>query len=147
MNRSMARQTFAALWSRIPGVAAVTPVVRLCAELSAIPGVATGRSRFGTGHTPAWRVCGREFAHLHSETLLDLRLPRAAQLRPRANPRAHFRAGASQWLEMESHSEHDVSEILVFAKEAAAAAGPGQVMPSRSTRSTARMRRTVQTGT
>jgi hypothetical protein len=54
--------------------------------------------------------------------LLDLRLPRAAQLRLRTDPRAHFRAGASQWLEMEFHSERDVSDLLVFAKEAAAAA-------------------------
>ncbi len=100
----------------------MTPVARLCAELSAMPGVATGRSRFGTGQTLAWRVAGREFAHLHSETLLDLRLPRASQLRLRTDPRAHFRAGASQWLEMEFHSELDVSDLLVFAKEAAAAA-------------------------
>jgi hypothetical protein len=54
--------------------------------------------------------------------LLDLRLPRAAQLRLRTDPRARFRARASQWIEMEFHSERDVSDILVFAKEAAAAA-------------------------
>jgi hypothetical protein len=100
----------------------MTPVARLCAELSAIPGVATGRSRFGTGQMRAWRVGGREFAHLHSETLLDLRLPRAAQLRLRTDPRAHFRAGASQRLEMEFHSERDVGDLLVFAKGAGAAA-------------------------
>src|SRR5271169_5199361 len=100
----------------------MTPVDHLCAALSAIPGVDTTRSRFGTGHRLAWRIAGREFAHLHSETLLDPRLPRAAHSRLRNDPRAHFRAGASQWLELEFHSKCDVDILLVFAREAAAAA-------------------------
>jgi|SRR5271155_3977003 len=94
----------------------MTPVARLCAALSAIPGVTTGRSRFGAGQTPAWRVCPFALGDV-----AHLRLPRAAQLRLGTDPRAQFRAGASQWLEMEFHSERDVSDFLVFAKEAAAA--------------------------
>jgi hypothetical protein len=94
---------------------------QLCAALSAIPGVETARSRFGSGANAAWKVAGREFAHLHSETLLDLRLPRAHQERHRVDDRAHFRARASEWVELEFHSEQDVLDLLALAQVAAAA--------------------------
>ncbi len=95
----------------------MTPIARLCSELSAIPGVAIGRSRFGTGQTLAWRVADRSLRICtRRRWLLDLRLPRAGQLHLRTDPRAHFRAGASQWLEMEFDSEHDVSDLLVLAR-------------------------------
>ena len=100
----------------------MNPVDKLGAALSSIPGTEATQSRFGSGRKPAWRVAGCEFAHLHSDTLLDLRLPRAAQQRLRTDPRAHFRTGASQWLELEFHSEQDVDDLLVLAREAAAAA-------------------------
>ena len=94
----------------------------LCAALSAIPGVKVGRSRFGSGSNPAWRVAGHEFAHLHSASLIDLRLPRPLQAKLRADPRAHFRTGRSEWLELEFHSPDDVAEIAALARQAAAAA-------------------------
>jgi hypothetical protein len=103
---------------------ATTPVERLCAALSAFPGVDTTRSRFGSGQRLAWRIAGREFAHLHSETLIDLRLPRAVQARLRSDARAHFRAGASQWLELEFQCQRDVEDLLVLARKAAAAVWP-----------------------
>ena len=33
----------------------------------------------GSHRNPAWSVSGREFAHLHTDDLIDLRLPRAIQ--------------------------------------------------------------------
>jgi hypothetical protein len=96
---------------------------RLCAALSAIPGVEAGSSRFGSGSNPAWRVAGREFAHLHSASLIDLRLPRSLRAKLGADPRVHFRAGRSEWLELEFHSSADVTMVVALAREAAAAAG------------------------
>lgn len=95
---------------------------RLYAALSAIPGVEMGRSRFGSGNRPAWRVAGREFAHLHSASLIDLRLPRPLQAKLRTDPCAHFRSGRSEWLEFEFHSAPDIEKIAALAREAAAAA-------------------------
>jgi hypothetical protein len=94
----------------------------LCAALSAISDVEIGRSRFGSSSNPAWRVAGREFAHLHSASLIDLRVPRTLQAKLRSDPRAHFRTGKSEWVELEFHSQTDVAEIASLAEEAAAAA-------------------------
>jgi Family of unknown function (DUF5519) len=94
----------------------------LQARLSALPGVACARSRFGAGGRPAWRIGAREFAHLHSDTLLDLRLPKAVQAGLHGDPRAHFRAGRSQWVELEFRSEEDVTDLVVLAQQALAAA-------------------------
>jgi hypothetical protein len=88
---------------------------RLCEALRALPGVVEGHSRFGTGRNRAWTIDGREFAHLHSESLLDLRLPRAAQRALRGDARARFRAAASEWVELEFHSESDVARIAALA--------------------------------
>ena len=99
------------------------PSAALCVAISAIPGVEVAKSRFGSGSHPAWRVAGREFAHLHSASRIDLRLPRSLQVKLRADPRAHFRTGRSEWLELEFHSSTDVSDIAALAREAAAAAG------------------------
>jgi len=95
---------------------------RLSAALSAIPRVEVGRSRFGSGNIPAWRVGSLEFAHLHSASRIDLRLPRSLQATLRDDPRAHFRAGKSEWLELEFHSTADVTAIAALARKAAAAA-------------------------
>ena len=96
----------------------ISPIDLLRAGLSAISGVELTTSRFGSGTNSAWRIGGREFAHLHSATLLDLRLPRSVQSRLRADPRAHFRAARSEWLEFEFHTEQDVSDLLALAREA-----------------------------
>jgi hypothetical protein len=102
------------------------PSVALCAAISAIPRVEVAWSRFGSGNRRAWRVAGREFAHLHSASRIDLRLPRSLQAKLRADPRAHFRKGKSDWLELEFHLPTDVSDIAALAREAAAAAGTGR---------------------
>jgi hypothetical protein len=74
-------------------------VDRLCEALGALPGVTGG----------------------HSPSLLDLRLPRRLQSTLRADPRARFRAGASEWLELEFRSPADVARIAALAAMAARA--------------------------
>jgi hypothetical protein len=95
-----------------------------------LPGVEAGNSRFGTADRPAWNVSGHEFAHLHSDDRVDLRLPRAVQARLKADPLAHFRSGRSEWLEFEFHTESDVQHLIALAREAWAAARMGSAPSS-----------------
>ncbi len=99
----------------------MSPVQQMCVELSRLPDVEESPSRFGTHRNPAWSVDGREFAHLHADDLLDLRLPRDVQARLRDDPKAHFRGGASEWLEFEFHTVEDVAHLAALAQEAWAA--------------------------
>ena len=104
----------------------MSPTQRLRAELSQLPDVDQSLSRFGSHRNPAWSVSGREFAHLHADDLLDLRLPRAIQARLRSDPKARFRSATSEWLEFEFHSIDDVAHLAVLARAAwAAAKGAG----------------------
>ena len=101
----------------------MSPTESLSLALRSLPGVEQTRSRFDkrSGRL-AWRVDRREFAHLHADDLIDLRLPRPVQERVRDDPRARFRASRSEWLEFEFHTEQDVEELLALAHEAWAAA-------------------------
>lgn len=92
-------------------------VERLRAALRSIPGVVQGRSRFGSGRNAAWRIGAREFAHLHADHLLDLRLPPRLQARLRGDPRAHFRRSRSAWVELEFHTARDVADLVALARE------------------------------
>ena len=100
----------------------MSPVEQLCAALSGLPGTAQHPSRFGSRQNTAWSVAGREFAHLHADDQLDLRLPRAVQAGLCGDPRAHFRKSASQWLEFEFHSPEDVAHLATIARIAWGAA-------------------------
>ncbi len=91
-------------------------------ELSRLTDVEQCQSRFWSQQNPAWAVSGREFAHLHSDALLDLRLPRAIQKTLRADPRAHFRDSTSEWLELEFHTIEDVAHLAMLARKAWVAA-------------------------
>lgn len=104
----------------------MTPVEALCAAMSGLPGVTLARSRFGSRKNVAWRIDGREFAHLHSESLLDLRLPRAVQARLRDDPRAHFRKRPSEWLELEFRAPCDVTDLVALAQQAAGLRAQGK---------------------
>jgi len=97
----------------------MSPAESLSLALRALPGVEQTRSRFGKARQLAWRVNGREFAHLHAD---DLIRPSPSAGSTRADPRAHFRSSKSEWLEFEFHSERHVAELVVFASEAWAAA-------------------------
>ena len=100
----------------------MSPTKQIRDALSALPGVAEGPSRFGSHRNRAWSVAGREFAHLHADDLVVLRLPHPIQAGLRADPRAHFRKAASEWLEFEFHTPEDVAHVTTLAREAWAAA-------------------------
>ena len=100
----------------------MNPTEQLHRALAGLPGVELVRSRFGAAGLPAWRVAGREFAHLHADDLLDLRLPRVVQARLKSDPLAHFRAARSEWLEFEFHTEIEARHVIALAREAWAAA-------------------------
>jgi hypothetical protein len=100
----------------------MSPIEQLHVALSGLPGVEQARSRFGAVGGPAWRVAGREFAHLHADDLVDLRLPREVQARLRSDPLVHFRAARSEWLELEFHTEAELQHVIALAREAWAAA-------------------------
>ena len=100
----------------------VNPIYQLRQAMSALPDTEQKPSRFGSHKNAAWSVRGREFAHLHSDNLLDLRLPRAAQAGLRSDPKAHFRKSASEWIELEFHTAEDVAHIAELAREAWTAA-------------------------
>ena len=100
----------------------MSPVQLLRIELSRLPDVKQSPSRFGSHQNPAWSVSGREFAHLHADHLLDLRLPRAVQAEHRSDPKAHFRGAPSEWLEFEFHTMDDVAELAKLVRVAWAAA-------------------------
>ena len=100
----------------------MSPTDQLCQALSDLPDTEQNPSRFGSHRNAAWSVRGREFAHLHADHLLDLRLPRAAQAGLRSDPKAHFRKSASEWIELEFHTAEDVAHIAELAREAWTAA-------------------------
>ena len=100
----------------------MSPVEQLRAALAGLPGVQESSSRFGAPGRPAWSVSGREFAHLHADDLLDLRLPHAVQSGIRGDPRARFRKARSEWLEFEFHTSEDVAHVVSLARQAWAAA-------------------------
>ena len=95
----------------------MSPLEQLRLALSRFPGIEQSVSRFG-GRGRAWSVAGREFAHLHADHLLDLRLPRRIQATLRSDPRAHFRKSASEWIELEFHTAEDVAHLAALAREA-----------------------------
>ena len=94
----------------------------LAARIAALPGVHEGTSRFGPTSKTAWFIAGREFAHLHADDLLDLRLPRAVQSSVKGDPRAHFRKSRSEWLEFEFHHPQDVEFLVALVHHAWASA-------------------------
>jgi Luciferase len=100
----------------------MSPVEQLRQVLSGLPDTRQTPSRFGSGGNAAWSVLGHEFAHLHADDLVDLRLPREIQAILRSDPRARFRRSRSEWVELEFHTAEDVAYIARLARQAWAAA-------------------------
>jgi hypothetical protein len=100
----------------------MSPVEQLRQFLLELPDTEQSFSRFGNHRNAAWSVLGREFAHLHADDLVDLRLPRIVQAGLRSNPKAHFRTSRSDWVELEFHTAEDVARVELLAREAWAAA-------------------------
>lgn len=96
----------------------MAPVHELAVQILALPGVKQATSRFGSRDRPAWSVLGKEFAHLHADDLLDLKLPRKIQAALKDDPRAHFRKSASAWLEFEFHTSEEVHRLMALVREA-----------------------------
>ena len=91
-------------------------------RLSEIPGVASGPSRVGNSAHLAWFISGREFAHLHGDQLLDIRLPKQHQKEIETDDRAIFRKRRSAWVEFSVRSEDDLAEAIRLLELAAEAA-------------------------
>jgi len=95
----------------------------LTRRLSLIPGVVSGPSRVGNPAHLAWFTGQREFAHLHSPEILDIRLPKSVQDELRTDPRATFRQHRSAWVEFRIESKTDIDDALRLLRIAHEAAG------------------------
>ncbi len=83
-------------------------------KLDALPDVEEATSRFGTGRRLAWRAGSREIAHLHSNSVIDIRipaLPRDDRLMPRALQ--------SDWIECRVRSPRDAEYVVELIAQAA----------------------------
>ena len=95
----------------------------LTRRLSLISGVVSGPSRVGNPAHFAWFTGQREFAHLHSPEVLDIRLPKSVQDELRTDPRATFRKHRSAWVEFRIESEADLEDAVRLLRIAEKAAG------------------------
>lgn len=77
------------------------------------PGVVEQRSKFGAHQ--AFHADGKEFAHFHAESVIDVRVPRAHQKALRDDPRVTFRPRPSGWVEFEFSTDDDVDTVVRLA--------------------------------
>jgi hypothetical protein len=101
---------------------ASSPVAILRRKLDAIPGVEEAMSRFGTGRRLAWRAGRREIAHLHSDSVIDIRIPAARQRALPRDERLMSREATSDWIEcrlIESGDAEYAVELIVQAARCA----------------------------
>jgi hypothetical protein len=101
---------------------ASSPVAILRRKLGAIPGVEEATSRFGAGRRLAWRAGRREIAHLHSDTVIDIRIPAARQRALPHDERLIPRDSTSDWIEcrlIESGDAEYAVELIVQAARCA----------------------------
>jgi hypothetical protein len=95
----------------------------LPAKLAGIDGVDVSESVFKAGL--GYWVNGKEIAHVESDTVIDIRLTRAAIRRRRAELRAdgrvRMRPGSSDWVAVETHGPHDEAFVLQLVEIAAEA--------------------------
>jgi hypothetical protein len=101
---------------------ASSPVAILRRKLDAIPDVEEATSRFGTGRHLAWRAGRREIAHLHSDTVIDIRIPAARQRALPHDARLMPRNSTSDWIEcrlIESGDAEYAFELVVQAVRSA----------------------------
>ncbi len=116
----------------------------MAARIAALAGAEEGPSKFGGGTAGAFSLHGREFAHFHGETALDVRLPRAEQKALRGDPRVVFRKSSSDWVEVlfPTRADEDFAFGLVEkAWRAVADEGPRARVKRRAAPSRARSRR------
>lgn len=85
-------------------------------KIDRFAGVARGVSRLGEAGNVAWFVEGKEFAHLHAEDLVDLRVPRSVQRSVKGEPAVILRDHPSDWMEVQLRSEADVKLAVELAR-------------------------------
>lgn len=81
----------------------------LTRAICALPGVQSGPSRFG-GPGAGFHVDGKELAHFHSGTEIDVRVPRREQRAFRDDPRVTTRGG--DWLVFRLRVREDVGACM-----------------------------------
>ena len=93
-------------------------------QVRRLDGVREGRSRVGNPQHRAWFVGEKEFAHLHDNGCLDIRLPKDQRPEKDTDERFIFRKHASAWVEFRLNpgSDADIREALQLLKAAAQAA-------------------------
>ncbi len=88
------------------------------AVLAALPGVREGNSRVGNPNHRAWFRGSSEFAHLHNERVIDLRLPARVQAGLKGQTVALFRESKSPWLELCPRTLEEALLVANLVKEA-----------------------------
>lgn len=82
--------------------------------LMTFPSVVERQNRFGTKHAYFFRE--KEFAHFHSESQLDIRIPHP-EIRGIA-PEAIENPFSSQWILFNINSQEDARKALILLKKA-----------------------------
>jgi len=98
----------------------MTPREELERRLVGIPGVTPKPSRYGHG-TSYWSG-GREVAHFHGESRMDVRLTREEIRRRRSegtlDPRLRTRGPYSEWVEVPVADPRDIPFALALVEDA-----------------------------
>jgi len=94
-------------------------VATLRAKLAALPRVTESTSRFGAQKRLAWRAGKREIAHLHSDGIIDIRLPRRERGATACDARLLPRASPSEWIECRFASVSDTDLVVDLVARAA----------------------------
>jgi len=89
-------------------------------KIRELPGLVPGPSRYG--HGSAYRAGGREVAHFHGDSRMDIRITRDV-IRDRSaeggfDARVRTRGDSSEWVEVRFSSSRDFPLVLSLLEEA-----------------------------
>ena len=88
-------------------------------KLDAFPDVKEATSRFGSDRRLAWRAGRCEIAHVHSESIVDVRIPAARQRALARDDRLMPRASRSDWIECRLSEPGDADYVVELIAHAA----------------------------
>jgi hypothetical protein len=86
-------------------------------RLNALPDVDESASRFG--YSLAWRAGSREIAHVHSDSIVDIRIPAARQRALARDDRLMPRSSRSDWIECRLSEPGDAEYAAALIAHAA----------------------------
>ena len=86
-------------------------------RLDALRDVKESTSRFG--HSLAWRAGSREIAHVHSDSIVDIRIPATRQRALARDDRQMPRASRSDWIECRLSEPGDAEYAAALIAQAA----------------------------